>query len=218
MAGKSYKYEHVRCSIPDAVANAYSEFAALAEECEEVMDSIPESLQGGDRYATFESTKDAIQSHDEPEFPAAVLGPWKPAPAVCASVDFSGFEAWAFFPQFGDADLGDLMVSQAVPRSKSSATSRAVRMENACEMLRAAAEALRAWQEAALEELTALENQLAARAGEEISYIQKRGGFALRTSYVSIIDWLNDEVNSIIDSMEEALSEMEGCEFPGMFG
>lgn len=61
----SLKNFPVTSSIHSALDYGYTELESLRDECSEVLEAIPDSLQSGDRYSTFESTKEVLDLVDD---------------------------------------------------------------------------------------------------------------------------------------------------------
>ncbi len=115
MAGKSYKLVECSGDLFETLSDFYSELEALADEAEDVRDSIPESLQGGERYQAFDTTSDTLRN------------------ITCSETELEG-DARTVVAQ----DAGVLKYHKYVPRSRRDNTSRMVRLENACITGRAA--------------------------------------------------------------------------------
>jgi hypothetical protein len=63
------KYES---TISGAVSDAFSTLSELGEECREVVDNAPESLQNSPRNETLGETADALESLSEPDTPKCI--------------------------------------------------------------------------------------------------------------------------------------------------
>lgn len=57
-------------TVLDAISGACSDLVSLGEECREVHDNMPESLQQGQRGSTLDETADTLESVSEPDVPA----------------------------------------------------------------------------------------------------------------------------------------------------
>ncbi len=60
-----YKNEIVRVSVLDALSNFYSELSELRDECQEVVDNAPESLQSSPRIETMQETTYALDLEEK---------------------------------------------------------------------------------------------------------------------------------------------------------
>jgi hypothetical protein len=66
-----YKHETFQAPVLDAIAAFYSGAEEMASEIRDVYESMPESLQGGDRGTTLDQTADTLESISEPSRPDA---------------------------------------------------------------------------------------------------------------------------------------------------
>jgi hypothetical protein len=61
------KVQLVKTTVTAAIADAFSELQALGEECREVFDNMPESLQGCSRGEALSASADTLESLSEPD-------------------------------------------------------------------------------------------------------------------------------------------------------
>lgn len=121
MAGKSYKIETHTAPLSDVISDAYEEFETLSGEFGDWRDSIPESLNGTEKYNLVETAADTLGDNTD-------------APEIPAGTDDDGKAI-----SLGDLDVTYLV---SVHRNKRQGPSRQVRLDNACAMLSAAGDML----------------------------------------------------------------------------
>ncbi len=68
-----FKIESRETTLEDAISCGYSDVGDLADEMEEWRDSIPENLQGSDKYSAIEEAFDVLNDNrDEPNIDEAL--------------------------------------------------------------------------------------------------------------------------------------------------
>jgi hypothetical protein len=63
------KFNTLTTSIENAISDAIGEATSLGEECREVCDNMPESLQSTSRYEALDNAANELEGLDEPEVP-----------------------------------------------------------------------------------------------------------------------------------------------------
>jgi hypothetical protein len=151
-------------SLSAAISDAISALQSLGEECREVCDNMPESLQSSARYESLSASADALENLSDPDLEVLDAEP-----------------------------LSSLQVTYVL----ASRSSRAARRDEATGMLQAAVDAL----------------------SESLNDTEDAEDEALdEGSDLPEAPYDADAVQSLIDELENVISEAENCEFPGMYG
>lgn len=82
MATKKPTSNEMKATVADAISGAVADLTSLGEECREVYDNMPESLQQGSRGTTMDETASTLEDVQEPEVPellGALACTWREA-------------------------------------------------------------------------------------------------------------------------------------------
>jgi len=71
MAKRQPKFQNVETNLADAISEAFSNMNDLSQECRDVCDNMPESLQSSARYEALDNSASELEK-DEPDFPDAL--------------------------------------------------------------------------------------------------------------------------------------------------
>jgi hypothetical protein len=186
----AYKYEQ-REGTCSTVEDAKSDLDDLASECREIVDNASEGLSQTERIQTFESTADTLENVSDISVPEC---------------------------------LSDIPIhyTEAVNVNKRKGPSRAKRAENIASIYRAAAQAA---QEALDEASPTWTDWAEYEAFEALSDAEKDERRAepefeepAGMNEPDIKEEDESDIESFISDCESAADEIEGCEFPGMYG
>lgn len=159
--------------VADALSEGMSELESLQEEMQAWYDNMPESLQSGDKGCAVEECAQALQAWENVTLPDAM-----------ETADEGGVtETGAKSPNVGHLRF-------EIVRDNRRRRSRNDRRNEACNLIRAAVDAVR-------EELADTETD----DEREDPYVETRA-----------------DIDSACEDLESMLDEVEGADFPGMYG
>lgn len=185
--------------VASVISDAFEKITGLGEEFREIYDNAPENLQGNDVNSQRDETASAVESLSEPSVDSSILG----------GLDVSYVE-----------DNGK--VYRGAQRQ-----SRACQAGNAATMFRAAAEAIDEWMDSNREADISEDSEGKWRitiddVGSDSAFDTEddaRAAFVDQTGH-DIDDYkaARDEGEQLSSDLNEIADEIEGMEWPGMFG
>jgi hypothetical protein len=195
------KVNKYKVSVADAIAGAYGDVESLAGECREIVDNAPEGLSQTERIQTFETTADTLENIG--------TGPDLPSDNEKDEEDAERYRALS---KISIIDYPDL----------SGRESRASQASNIGGTLRLCAEAIEEFidgNDSRKATVTALEKELREkkrdRPTDDMSALCALIEKAEKEVFTDdVLDWLKEVANEVSGHADE----VEGCEFPGMYG
>jgi DNA-binding transcriptional ArsR family regulator len=188
--------------LASVISDAWGQITGLGEEFREIYDNAPENLQQNDVNQQRDETASAVENLSEPDVSNTILAE--------LTVDYT-------------EDNGK------VYRGRQS-QSRACRASNASAMFRAAADAVNEWlgshgEEGIVEEHAEEEGKWVYVIGTDISDetfdTEEDAKAALNDKLGYDMDDYNEAINegeALASALEEIADEIDGMEWPGMFG
>jgi hypothetical protein len=210
----SHKVETVESTVIDAASSAHSEIESLAEEMRSWVDNLEEKFSATSRFEAASNAADTLEGISE--------------------VDVGGLD--------DDSQSYGISVSLSVSARKGRGLSRQARAGNAASYLDAASSALKERAQELRDQATAQEEVLEAheeakRSADEAEHDEdcpedgtveaceacklKAAVDAAEIDEEIDVDELNqwaDACEEVAQEFESAKDELEGVEFPGMFG
>lgn len=175
-------------TVESFISDGFAEIQAVGEELREAYDNAPDNLKSTSVNETRDSTAGEIEGLNEPSVDSSILGE-----LPCATVLDNG----------------------KVYRGRQS-QSRACRASNASAMIRAAAEALRAWHEEHNEfDLSEADQDDPHSLRERADTLDK---IAEKGYDVDEFRSALEEAEQVASELEDAADTIDNLEFPGMFG
>jgi predicted nuclease with TOPRIM domain len=185
---KVERFKDVAGTVGEFVSDGWSEISSLGEEFREICDNTSDNLQNTDLYSRRDETASAVEGLNEPSISSTIL----------EELDCST-----------RIDLGKTYRGRQTQ-------SRACRASNAAAYIRAASEAVQEW----LDEHDELPDadssdpaSLKARA-EKIEELQTEN----ENFNVDDYEQARSEADSLAGELSELADEIDGMDWPGMFG
>lgn len=198
----AYKHVVQKMTVSDAISQANSERETLAEEMRSWCDNMEEKFSTTSRFETASAAADALEGIDEVD---------------CGNLD-------------DDSQGEEIEVGQSVAARKGRGESRATRSGNAAALFEAAASALTSRAETLREKATEreeAETKKEEKKTEDTGVVE--GAEAKQPTEDEEEDDYDgpdseelskqaDECEEVAQNCEQAKDELEGVEFPGMYG
>ena len=192
---KFVPFSEAKGTVADFISDGIQEAQEIGGEFREIVDNTPENLQQTALYSTRESTAETLEALDEPDYSNDILG------SLACSASLSN----------GRMYRGRISMS------------RATRANNAAAKLRAAADACSQfasdygdveWDEDATKEQRAED---AAKLREAGILLDDADAEPSMNDYDTLREAI-DAASTLEDECNSAADEIEGAEYPGMFG